>query len=109
MLGAHHNPSKTGPPPLGVAIERNLVKVHLSHRISSCAELEEALRRRYGLQLCEVVPFDEDDTDSLRAKIAITGARVMEHFLASERPIIVALGTGQTLKSVIGLLPVLRP
>jgi DNA-binding transcriptional regulator LsrR (DeoR family) len=108
IAAALHISRQTAQRLLGVAIERNLVNVHLSHRISSCAELEEALRRRYGLQLCEVVPFDEDDTDSLRAKIAITGARVMEHFLASERPIIVALGTGQTLKSVIGRLPVLR-
>jgi DNA-binding transcriptional regulator LsrR (DeoR family) len=93
---------------LGLAIERNLVSVQLPHRISACAELEEVLRRRYELQLCEVVPFDQDDIESLRAKIAITGARVMEHFLSSEQPIIVALGTGQTLKSVIGRLPVLR-
>ena len=95
---------------LGIAIERNLVYVRVSHRISACAELEEALRRFYGLQLCEVVPFDGDDANSLRAKIAIAGARVMEQFLSSEQPIIVALGTGQTLKSVINHLPVLpRP
>jgi DNA-binding transcriptional regulator LsrR (DeoR family) len=93
---------------LGVAIERNLVNVRLSHRISSCAALEEALRERYALQLCEVVPFDDDDTESLQSKIAITGSRVMEHFLSLERPIIGALGTGQTLKSVISRLPVLR-
>jgi DNA-binding transcriptional regulator LsrR (DeoR family) len=72
--------------------------------------LEEALRRHYGLELCEVVPFDGDDTDSLRAKIAITGARIMEQFLSSETPIIIALGTGQTLKAVISRLPILpRP
>jgi DNA-binding transcriptional regulator LsrR (DeoR family) len=93
---------------LGVAVERNLVNVRLSHRISSCAALEEALRERYELQLCEVVPFDDDDTDSLQSKIAITGARVMEHFLSLDRPIIGALGTGQTLKTVISRLPVLR-
>lgn len=95
---------------LGIAIERNLVNVRLSHRIGACAELEEGLRQHYGLELCEVVPFDGDDTDGLRAKIAITGGRVMEHFLSSDAPIVVALGTGQTLKSVIGRLPVLpRP
>jgi DNA-binding transcriptional regulator LsrR (DeoR family) len=93
---------------LGVAVERNLVNVRLSHRISSCAALEEALREHYKLQLCEVVPFDDDDTESLQSKVAITGARVMEHFLSSDRPIIGALGTGQTLKSVISRLPVLR-
>ncbi len=95
---------------LGIAIERNLVNVRLSHRIGVCAELEEALRRHYGLELCEVVPFDGDDTDSLRAKIAITGARIMEQYLSLETPIIVALGTGQTLKAVISRLPTLpRP
>jgi DNA-binding transcriptional regulator LsrR (DeoR family) len=57
-----------------------------------------------------VVPFDGDDTDSLRAKIAITGARIMEQYLSLETPIIVALGTGQTLKAVISRLPTLpRP
>src|ERR1700758_3172835 len=95
---------------LGIAIERNLVNVRLSHRIGACAELEEALRRHYSLELCEVVPFDGDDTDSLRDKIAITGARIMEQYLSLETPIIVALGTGQTLKAVISRLPILpRP
>ena len=108
IAAALHISRQTAQRLLGVAIDRNLVHVQLTHRIGACAELEEALRRCYSLQLCDVVPFDEDDTASLQAKIAIAGARVMERFLSSERPIIVALGTGQTLKSVIGRLPVLR-
>jgi DNA-binding transcriptional regulator LsrR (DeoR family) len=110
IAAALHISRQTAQRLLGVAIDRNLVNVQLAHRIGSCAQLEEALRRFYALQLCEVVPFDEDDTVSLQAKIALAGARVMERFLSSERPIIVALGTGQTLKSVISRLPALpRP
>src|SRR5215471_15002368 len=70
IAAALHISRQTAQRLLGVAIERNLVNVRLSHRIGACAELEEALRRRYGLELCEVVPFDGDDTDGLRAKIA---------------------------------------
>jgi DNA-binding transcriptional regulator LsrR (DeoR family) len=108
IAAALHISRQTAQRLLGLAVERNLVNVRLSHRISSCAALEEALRSHYQLRLCEVVPFDADELDSLQAKIAVTGARVMEHFLSSEQSIIGALGTGQTLKSVISRLPVLR-
>jgi DNA-binding transcriptional regulator LsrR (DeoR family) len=95
---------------LGTALDRNLVHVQLVHRIASCARLEESLRSHYRLQVCEVVPFDGDDQVGIQSKIATAGARMMEGFLSSERPIVVALGTGQTLKAVIGRLSVLpRP
>ena len=110
IAAALHVSRQTAQRLLGLAIERNLVKVQLAHRIGPCAQLEEKLRRRYALQLCEVVPFDEDDRSEVQAKIAVAGAQVMERYLCSEQPIIVALGTGQTLKAVITRLPVLpRP
>jgi DNA-binding transcriptional regulator LsrR (DeoR family) len=79
---------------LAVALEKRLVTVNLNHKIGSCAHLEYELRRQYNLQCCEVVPFDSDDDLIIRQKIAVAGSVVMERYLASNEPIIVALGTG---------------
>lgn len=95
---------------LATALEKRLVTVNLEHKICSCARLEYELRGQYGLRLCEVVPFDSDDDPVIRQKIAVAGSVIMERYLASDEPIIVALGTGRTLKAVIKALPVLpRP
>jgi DNA-binding transcriptional regulator LsrR (DeoR family) len=95
---------------LATALEKRLVTVSLDHKISGCARLEYELRSRYDLRLCEVVPFDSDDEVVIQQKIAVAGSVIMERYLASEEPIVVALGTGRTLKAVIKALPLLpRP
>ena len=88
------------------ALERGLVKVRVNHRVASCLELAVALRQRYNLMVCEVVPVNADSADQVLRKIAVAAAQVMESYLGEVQPKIIALGSGQTIKAVIGELNV---
>jgi len=92
------------------ALERGLVKVRVNHKVASCLELAIALRQRYDLVVCDVVPVNADSPDQVLRKIAVAAAQVMESYLNEIQPKIIALGSGQTIKAVIGELNVLaRP
>lgn len=92
------------------ALERGLVKVRVNHKVASCLELAVALRQRYDLVVCDVVPVNADSPDQVLRKIAVAAAQVMESYLNEIQPKIIALGSGQTIKAVIGELNVLaRP
>src|SRR6202048_2789909 len=92
------------------ALERGLVKVRVNHKVASCLELAIALRQRYNLAVCDVVPVNADSADQVLRKIAVAAAQVMESYLGEVEPKIIALGSGQTIKAVIGELNALaRP
>ena len=92
------------------ALERGLVKVRVNHKVASCLELAVALRQRYELVVCDVVPVNADSPDQVLRKTAVAAAQVMESYLNEIQPKIIALGSGQTIKAVIGELNVLaRP
>jgi DNA-binding transcriptional regulator LsrR (DeoR family) len=92
------------------ALERGLVKVRVNHKVASCLELAIALRQRYNLALCDVVPVNADSADQILRKIAVAAAQVMESYLNEVQPRIIALGSGQTIKAVVGELNMLaRP
>jgi DNA-binding transcriptional regulator LsrR (DeoR family) len=92
------------------ALERGLVKVRVNHKVASCLELAIALRQRYNLTVCDVVPVNADSGDQILRKIAVAAAEVMESYLNEVQPKIIALGSGQTLKTVVGELNILaRP
>ena len=86
------------------AVERGLVKVRVNHRVASCQELVVALRQRYRLAVCDVVPVNNDTGDQILRKIAVAGAQVMESYLSDSEPKIIGVGSGQTVKAVIGEL-----
>lgn len=91
------------------AAASNLVKVQITHPISSCLELAQGLQQRYGLSLCRVVPaaLDTatgpayDDTQEVQQMLAVAGAEVMEQYLHQDQPLIVNVGSGRTLKAAI--------
>jgi DNA-binding transcriptional regulator LsrR (DeoR family) len=92
------------------AVERGLIKVRVNHKVASCLELGIALREKYNLSVCEVVPVNGDNADQILRKIAVAAAQVVEFYLNDERPKIVALGSGQTIKAVLSELnTLLRP
>jgi DNA-binding transcriptional regulator LsrR (DeoR family) len=95
---------------VAAALERGIVKVQVHHKITSCLNIATALRRRFNLILCEVVPSNDDTPEQLLRKIAVAGAQVMESYLTQTEPKIVALSSGRTMKAVIDELPMLlRP
>jgi DNA-binding transcriptional regulator LsrR (DeoR family) len=92
------------------ALERGLVKVRVNHKVASCLELAMELRQRYNLAVCDVVPVNADSPDQVLRKIAVAAAQVMESYLNETQPRIIALGSGQTIKAVVGELNMLaRP
>ena len=42
------------------AVEKNLIRVRVDHRLADCLSLPSNCRSRYGLSMCEVVPIDGD-------------------------------------------------
>ena len=83
------------------AVEKNLIRVRVDHRLADCLALADQLSKRYGLSVCEVVPIDGDTPEELDRKLAVAGAQVMERYLNAERPMIVAVSSGRTLKAAV--------
>jgi DNA-binding transcriptional regulator LsrR (DeoR family) len=83
------------------AVEKNLIRVRVDHQLADCLSLAEQLSKRYGLTMCEVVPVDSDTAEEIDRKLAVAGAQVMERFLNAEKPMVVAVGSGRTLKAAV--------
>ena len=89
---------------VALAVERGLVNVRINHKVASCVELAVALRQRYNLVVCDVVPTNSDSVDQILRKIAVAGAQIMETYISQVEPKIIGLSSGQTIKAVIGEL-----
>lgn len=86
------------------AVEKNLIRVRIEHRLADCLTLADRLCTRFGLSICEVVPVDDDMPEAIDRKLAVAGAQVMERYLSEENPIIVAVSSGRTLKAAVDQL-----
>ncbi len=82
------------------AIAERLIRVRLEHRVSACLDLESALMRRFGLRLARVAPSLPAGLDPLPS-IAPTAAAEIERVLRSQKPLVIALGTGRTLRAAV--------
>jgi DNA-binding transcriptional regulator LsrR (DeoR family) len=89
---------------VSLAMAEGLVKVRVDHPIAACLDLAERLRSRFALDLVEVVPSDPASS-STTIGIAQAAAAEIERRLSSTEPIVMALGTGRTLKAAIEQLP----
>ena len=89
---------------VSLAMAERLIKVRLDHPIAACMELGLRLKERYDLRQAEVVPSDPASS-STTVGIAEAGAAEIERWLKSSDPIIMAIGTGRTLKAAIDQLP----
>lgn len=82
------------------AVEQGLVHVRIAHELSDSLQLAAAMKARFGLSLCSVIPAGQDEA-GMRRMLAVAGAELMADFLQSESPIVVNLGSGRTLKAMI--------
>jgi DNA-binding transcriptional regulator LsrR (DeoR family) len=89
---------------VSLAVSEGLVKVRLDHPIARCLDIAAQLRARFALDLAEVVPSDPGST-STTIGVAQAAAAEMERRLRSPQPIVMAVGTGRTLKATIEQLP----
>ncbi|MEI2264426.1 sugar-binding transcriptional regulator [Erwinia sp. CGal63] len=95
---------------VALASEQGLVSVTVNHAVAECMTLAQQLQEKFGLRLCQVVPSAGVESAGLQQMIAVAGAEVMAQMLKNERPQIVAVGSGRTLRATIGELPELdRP
>jgi len=85
---------------VSLSVSEGLIKVRLDHPIGHCLDLAERLRTRYALDHCEVVPSDPGSSSTIIG-IAEAGAAELERCLRSPDPVIIAIGTGRTLKAAI--------
>lgn len=83
------------------AVEKNLIRVRVDHRLADCLDLGARLSKRYGLSMCEVVPVDADAPEAIDRKLAVAGAQVMEFYLNETRPMVIAISSGRTLKAAV--------
>ncbi|MBT9369173.1 sugar-binding transcriptional regulator [Rhizobium sp. CSW-27] len=89
---------------VSLAVAERLIKVRLDHPISACLELSLALREKFDLKHADVVPSDPAGTSST-VGIAEAAAAEIERWLKSPEPIVLAIGTGRTLKAAVDQLP----
>ena len=85
---------------VSLSVSEGLIKVRLDHPIARCMELAASLKSRYALDLVEVVPSDPQSR-STTTGIAEAAAAEIERRLRSVEPIVMAIGTGRTLKAAI--------
>jgi DNA-binding transcriptional regulator LsrR (DeoR family) len=89
---------------VSLAVSQRLIKVRLDHPIAKCLDLSRRLVDKYALQLCEVVPADPT-SPSTTVGVAEAMAAELERRLESQHPIIVAMGSGRTLRAAVEQLP----
>ncbi|MET0747324.1 MAG: sugar-binding transcriptional regulator [Rhizobium sp.] len=91
---------------VSLAVAERLIKVRLDHPIAACLQLAEDLRQKFNLTHVEVVPGDPGSTSST-VGIAEAAAAEIERWLKRPDPIVLAIGTGRTLKAAVDQLPVI--
>ncbi len=89
---------------VSLAVSARLVRVSIEHPIARCLDLAAALTDRFGLRRAEVVPTDPG-TDGGAVGIGEAGAAEIARWLRRAEPVVVAIGTGRTLKAAVDHLP----
>ncbi|WIJ26199.1 sugar-binding transcriptional regulator [Devosia sp. RR2S18] len=85
---------------VSLSVTEGLIKVRLDHPIGRCMDLATRLKFRFALDFVEVVPSDPA-SQSTTIGIAQAAAAEMERWLKRPDPIIMAIGTGRTLKAAV--------
>ena len=88
---------------VALSLAERLISFRLEHPIAACMELAAALADRYELAHCEVAPSDPE-TDSIFLGSAERTAAFLEQRLRTPDPLVVAIGTGRTLRAAVELM-----
>lgn len=85
---------------VSLSVSEGLIKVRLDHPIGRCMDLAARLKAKYALQLVEIVPSDPG-SDNTTIGVAQATAAEIERWLKRSDPIVMAIGTGRTLKAAV--------
>jgi DNA-binding transcriptional regulator LsrR (DeoR family) len=89
---------------VSLCLSERLITFRLEHPIAACMDLATRLVDRFELRTCEIVPTDPVTPTSV-AGIAERAATLLETTLRSEKPKIVAIGTGRAMRAAVELVP----
>jgi DNA-binding transcriptional regulator LsrR (DeoR family) len=89
---------------VSLALSERLITFRLDHPIAACMELAARIAARFDLTFCEVAPADPG-SDSLILGVAESAASFLEQKLRGRDPIIIAIGTGRTLRAAVERMP----
>jgi DNA-binding transcriptional regulator LsrR (DeoR family) len=81
-----------------------LIRVFVEGPIAGCIALEEELKNRFSLSICEVVPNVDEGALPLRT-LGIAGARFIRSLIENRKHPIIAFGHGRTLAAAVDYLP----
>jgi DNA-binding transcriptional regulator LsrR (DeoR family) len=94
---------------VSLCLAERLIAFRLEHPIAACMELAARLKDAFHLSYCEVVPTDPA-APLAAAGIAERAAGILESTLRSDKPVIVALGTGRAVRAAVERVsPIDRP
>jgi DNA-binding transcriptional regulator LsrR (DeoR family) len=94
---------------VSLCLAERLIAFRLEHPIAACMELAARLKEAFKLAYCEVVPSDPAAPQTV-AGIAERAANVLELMLRSDKPVVVALGTGRAVRAAVERVsPIDRP
>ncbi|MER9658681.1 sugar-binding transcriptional regulator [Mesorhizobium sp. M0159] len=89
---------------VSLAVSEGLIKVRVDHPIANCLDLAARLKSRFALDLVEVVPSDPSSSSTVMG-VAVGGAPDFAGRLRGLVRLVMACGTGRTLKAAIEQLP----
>jgi DNA-binding transcriptional regulator LsrR (DeoR family) len=85
---------------VSLCLSERLITFRLEHPIAACMALAADLTKAFALEHCDVVPTDPAAPTGL-AGIAERAASLLESVLRSEKPKIVAMGTGRAMRAAV--------
>ena len=89
---------------VSLCLSERLITFRLEHPIAACMDLATRLVDRFDLRTCEIVPTDPVSPTSV-AGIAERAATLLETTLRSDKPTIVAIGTGRAMRAAVEQVP----
>lgn len=89
---------------VALAVSERLIKFRLDYPLSNCIALAEALRDRFGLSLCDVVPSPANGGDP-RSSLGVCAATYLETYLVAKTPSVLAFTSGRTLRAMVEQIP----
>jgi DNA-binding transcriptional regulator LsrR (DeoR family) len=89
---------------VSLCLQERLITFRLEHPIAACMELAARLQERFGLAHCEVAPTNPAAPNAVGG-IAERAAALLEATLRAEKPAIVAIGTGRTMRAAVEQVP----
>lgn len=90
---------------VALANAERLIKFRLDHPLATCIELAQRCRDRFALDCCEVAPSERNGGEDDRLSVGILAARFIEDYMAQNAPVILAMGTGRTLREAVRQVP----